>query len=239
MNSVEVESIMTFKRELLNARSRFRRDEYWTIYNSPISSYEKTFSRVLDGKKFADLLRQKPHPTVVDLMAPSNTLADLFGQLPQSGKLGIALSLEDLRGKVLKDRDAALGIKQISGDITRPKTWRALQSALEGRKADLIMERAVSGLADLPQDKRFYSYVMDNLWNMLDINGGILVLATPFDIRLNVKIAWIDLLKSQGIIAEFDGGGCLGGCLRLVRTPESLRNLPSVVGLHDKLPFLE
>lgn len=230
MSNVEVRSMIPLRRELLNVRSRFRRDISWSTYGSLVRSYESTFVEVLGDRKLADLLRQKPHPTVIDLMAPSDTLADLFVQLPQSGKLGIVLSLEDLRSDSTKERDEALGIKQVSGDITRPGIWKDLRLELKGRKADLIMERAMGGLNNLPKDKRFYSYALANLWNMLDTNGGILLLQTPLvKLRLDGEVlAWVNLLKSQGIIAEF-----YDECLKLVRTPESPRDLPSAVSLPD------
>lgn len=234
MNSVEGKktTMMSVRKELLEVREGRYEDSFWSRYGSSLLNYEETFVLVLRGKKITDLLREKPHPTVIDLMAPSDTLADLFNQLPQSGKLGIALSLEDVRSDSTKDRDEAMSIKQVSGDITRPRTWKDLRSELKGRKADLIMERAHGGILNLPKDKRFYSYALANLWNMLDDNGGILILQTFLEDGTGI-LAWVDLLKSQGIIAEFGGH-----CLKVVRMPWSPMDLPSAVSLPDKLPFI-
>lgn len=160
------------------ARSLRPRESAWRYYNSPLDNYSYDFRNVLKGEKIENLLSGVENPVVIDLMTSSGTLADLFGRLPQSTKMGIAVSLGDLRDEETKARDSKLGIVQITGDLTSSSTWKKIVEATNGRKADLVMERGLGSLTELPRHPIFYWSVFQRMWNLLG-EQGVLLLQIP------------------------------------------------------------
>lgn len=150
----------------------------WGAYGKDISSYEGTFEKLL-GPSIKDILMDRKNPVVVDLMAPSKTLYSLFGLIPGKFKFGLAVSLEDLRCAWEKKEDERLNVTQIAGDIMESSTWDKIESQLQGRKADLVMERALCGLNCLVRDKRLYAALLNNAWRLLSKDNGILIAEIP------------------------------------------------------------
>lgn len=203
----------------------------WLEYGVGIEVYQETFSKVLGGINIVDFVKGRHHPVVVDLMSPSEGLADLFRQISEPG-LGLAVSLEDLRRKETQRRDHRLNIYQLAGDVTKFSTWNAIDQKLKGKKADLIMERGKEGLVFIPVNKRFYAIIINKLWNMLSEEGGIMLIETPGfskDYLENVMPIpkWIDYLKTKGIDAAYDlGDWNHSGTLRVTKKTQSPKVLP-------------
>jgi hypothetical protein len=196
----------------------------WGFYGKNIDTYEDSFSEVLHGS-IRNLLKDKEDLVVIDLMSPSGALKTLFQQLPNGKKFGLAVSLEDLRTGKEKREDAKLNIAQISGDILVPSTWKRIEEQLQGRKADLIMERAVDGLICIPQDPRLYAVFSNKIWGLLKKDEGTLLAEFPGIYNL---LVWemISALKddNRSMLSLKDSyGACY---LRLVKTPNSPEKLP-------------
>jgi hypothetical protein len=197
----------SFSQKIRNARIYSEeRGTRWSRYGEPIDDYDSYFSSVLHGKRIVDLLKAKKEPVVVDLMAPSATIVDLFNHLPQPQKHGIALSYEDLRTNEEKQRDSRMNIQQLQGDVLTSSTWKRLENSLDGRKADLVMERALGGLICIPVHKDFYAYAVSKMWNMLSDQEGVLLIQTPgIDKLESVDVfvpEWVEQLNESGIKAE-------------------------------------
>lgn len=183
------------------------REDEWTDYNSPISDYEQYFTRVLNGGSIVEHVDKYQNPVVIDVMSPTGTLFDLFSKFPYKDKSGIAVSLEDIRSDAEKERDAQLGIVQVTGDITLPCTWKKIDEQLDGRKADLIMERSLGGIYNLPKDAGTYIILLQRAWNLL-AEKGVMLLQTPIkreliEVGLSVN-RWVELLREYKIDARFD-----------------------------------
>lgn len=182
-------------------------DKNWGIYNSSLDAYERTFKHVLNGSTIEDLVSHKQDPVVIDIMAPAGTLAELFAHIPSRNKLGIAVGLEDIRTSEQKLRDNELGITSVKGDITKSSTWKEIESALDGKKVDLIIERAVGGLNQLPRHAVFYGITLQRMWHMLS-DDGILLLQLPSNLDLRVARVspslWVKALAEYGIEARYN-----------------------------------
>lgn len=208
--------------------------EYWKTYNSSIEDYEDTFKDILEGKRIIDFVKDKPGPVIIDLMSSTKALESLFEQLPQSNKLGVAVSLEDDRDQEAKMKDKKMGIEHIPGDLGIPETWKRLARKLAGRKADLIIERGGMGTAYIPTDERFYGYVLNRIWENISENEGVILIqgTTTHSLRqAGIRFnEWVDLIKGQGVNTVFsEGNDNLGfdyAYLKLVRTPQSPAILP-------------
>lgn len=110
--------------DINKARGRGMLDR-WAGYGTDIEDYQETFSEVLGGMSIVDFIRSRRSPVVIDLMAPSQTLVSLFEHTPKP-ELGLAVSLEDLRGNGEKRRDRQLNVHQLAGDITQSSTWKMI-----------------------------------------------------------------------------------------------------------------
>lgn len=192
--------------------SRFGERGKWyeNCYNAPITSYEDDFHELLDGNTFSSILSNRKNPVVLDLMAPTNTLADLFSQLHSSikEKTGISVCLNDFRNEQIKQRDKELGIELIAEDIGLSKTWREIRKMLKGRYVDLVIERAWGGLDTLPQDVFFFLSSMQRLWNMLSPNDGKMFLQlSTLQVSPESAISigkWVHLAQKAGVQTNVD-----------------------------------
>jgi hypothetical protein len=205
-------------------RKSYDGDE-WKMYGRNISEYEDSFRDALDFYPLKDLLKDKKNPIVIDIMSPSGALSTLFPQLSNEGKFGLALSLEDLRTREEKQGDAKLNIVQISGDILKSSTWDKIEKKLDGRKADLIMERAVDGLNYcIPKNPRLYAMLLNKAWHLLSEDGGVILAEFPgvYDILVWETIFALKDAESR-ISLRDDWGDCY---LKLIKTPNSPEKLP-------------
>jgi hypothetical protein len=204
-------------------------NDVWGFYNSSLEEYQIAFSPVLGQTKIQNLIADTKDPVVVDLMAPTGTLRDLFSVIPEGNKKGISLSLCDLRSGRQKQKDKELGITQVTGDVTDSKTWSDLEKELNGRKANLIMERAVEGLDKLPVHAVFYASVLQKMWNMLD-DEGVMLLQIPFlhtlsKAGIDIK-AWVDTLGENEIEVRIDGYSEPTGVMFMQKSLSAPKNLP-------------
>jgi len=199
-------------------------DGPWDMYGRDISSYEWSFLEVLDGK-IKDLLKNKKDPVVIDLMSPTDAIYSLFLEIPDEKKLGLAVSLEDLRTIKNKKWDAKMNIKEIAGDLLEFSTWNRIEEELNGRKADLIMERAVDGLLCIPKNPELYTILLNKAWKLLSKDGGILLAEFPgiYDIQVWRMISNFRDEDDRSMMSLKDQyGSCY---LQLVKTPNSPEKL--------------
>ncbi|MEK7450937.1 MAG: hypothetical protein AAB662_03320 [Patescibacteria group bacterium] len=215
--------------EALTHRIRVHRREnksgdgtQWTYYGSPIEDYEDVFKVLLPYASIKSFVSQKPSPVVLDLMAPADTLRSLFKDLKQENKLGVAVSLSDLRSVRRKKADTNLGIHQIAGDITRSSTWDTIGVELKGKKADLVMERAGLGLLYVPNTLRFYAIMISKMWNFVTSDNGMILV----EVRYNkILEQWVEHLSMKGISASYAFCGW-HPVIRINKSPNSPIKLP-------------
>lgn len=206
-------------------------DEDWKVYGSPLSSYEEDFSRVLGGEPLASFLRGRKSPVVLDLMAPSDTLSDLFTELDEvPNKTGIAVSLEDKRSLSQKERDLGMGITQLTGDLVQGSTWKKIQDSLGVKKADLILERGAGGIYNLPFNERLFAAMLGKMWNMLTNENGTMIIQTPSPSSLDIYgIRFPQWLQSLNKIpAHVDIMNAHYTILKIIKTPDSPQHLPQL-----------
>jgi hypothetical protein len=224
----------------LNKTIFFTDQDDWDVYGDSLKHYEETFAPILKPETILGFIKQRPFPTIVDIMAPSATIAGFFKKIPEkSDKLGIAVSLLDRRSPYAKNRDRELNIKQLSGNIMSGSCWKKIDNELGGKKADLIMERAEGGLWCLPKNENFYLSLLNNAWNLLCENNGMLLFQVPSYIvlkRASVHVeGWLNILKKQGLNFSYsnnkhsdnDQEAWLDrGVLKIIKTPDSPKKLP-------------
>jgi hypothetical protein len=198
----------------------------WTVYGTSIDSYEDSFQGILNGRHIKDLLKDKEDPVVIDLMAPSGTLVNLFRQLQNKKSLGLAVTLEDLRDDDEKERDAKLNIIQISADILKPSTWKTIEKQLQGRKADLIMTRPVAGYKCIPRDQRLYSVFLNKTWGHLRLDGGIIMAVIPLGLESQAKKMLNEFEKGSKIGVIMGASDDYYCSMMIGRTPDSPEKLP-------------
>lgn len=212
----------------------------WGLYNSTVEDYERRNFRNLLGrdllfrrKHIVDFIKQRTDPVVIDLMAPSGTLESLFEKIRDKPKFGLAVSLSDSRSDSQKAKDEKLGIKQLEGDIMLSQTWDEIKHLLNGRKADVIMERAEDGLNYLPRNERLYAILLNKAWKLLSDNNGMLLIQCPDSMVKSVNLKkWIECLNKVGINCKsnqiYGHRGYKGfiGHLKIVKTPNSPKELP-------------
>lgn len=209
----------------------------WRIYESSVASYDETFRLAL-GTSIASFVKDRKSPVVVDLMAPSFTLLDLFvssTKVSDRDKFGLAVSLEDKRSKIQKWFAKMKNVQQIAGDIMLSSTWRDIDREMQGRKADLIIERAVGGLNILPQRTKLYAMLMNKAWQILSDQGGIMLLQTPFNdtlLKIGIDIQnFVNDLRAKGIDAE------VFGLDNRIQNKRLILKLVKTAGSPEKIPF--
>lgn len=211
-------------------------EDSWPINGEDIDSYESDFRYVLGGTHIVDIVKGKSFPVFVDIMGPSDTLADLSRQIPNKPKFGLAVSYVDKRSDQKKIEDEKLGIKQIAGDIMRAETWEKINKELDGKKADLVIERAVMGIEYIPKNAKLYAFLINKAYELLSDNGGVLLVQTPGEESLTksgVDIErWVEYLNKNNInaVCKLDERRAdlpyKWRVLKIVKTPDSPKNLP-------------
>jgi hypothetical protein len=210
------------------------------IDGSKIEDYDIEFRSVMRGAGLVALVRGTDAPVVVDLMASPSTLADLFQMAGVVGGIGIAVNYQHYPSV---SYDWQTRITDIHGDIALKKTWRWINLALRGRKADLVLERAIGGMENIPWDPVFYGTMLRRAWQLLNPDGGTLLFQAPPTRSLRrmgvsgLVPLWMSQLNENNISAayhssmfgnryqgsQYDGSQMV---FRLTRRPESPDILP-------------
>lgn len=204
----------------------------WPRYDSDFLDYLDRFREVIPSSyKVIDTLQKKTSPVVVDLMSSTAALASLFYDLPQDTKLGIAVGRSDPRDLREKTRDERLGISLIEGNIASANTWKALEKALNGQKADLIVECGGWGLDFIPASRDFHAAVARRAWNLLKSDNGLLLAQTRTAHELSeegINInKWVWQLNQLGIPSRrAEDGDERIATISLLKTPDSPKELP-------------
>lgn len=213
--------------------------EPWSYQGSDFRNYMESFKEVLGGIDLLRFVQERPFPVVVDLMATTDSVRSLFTELmPDKPRLGVSVSLTDFRSDDQKNEDKRQGVIHIAGDLTRLSTWKRTKQSLNGRKIDLIMERAINGLVFIPAKKEFYALSASELYSQLNEGGGMLIAQVPTVMGLKydgIPIEeWIRLLRLNGIDAHYaEVGGSTDegflGAIRITRTPNSPASIREIL----------
>jgi len=183
----------------------------WYIFGENFDSYLDDFSKADKDKKLPQLISKiaaKPKPVIIDLMAPTNTLAD-FSDKNRNYKImkALAVGYGDTRHETVKKVDEMLGINYISTDLSNIQNFNKISEWLGSDRADLIMERGYGGLSHVPTNLDYQYRVIHKIWEMLSPDGGLTLLQLPSisdlhanDIHIGV---WIKNVKQSGIYCQY------------------------------------
>lgn len=238
---------LTLTAELERARSSYldvmlpdgRED--WPSYDSGLTSYENTFSGVLDGQSIPGLLRDRAEPLAIDLMASSTALFDISSSgIVGRGFRGISVSLGDNRCEFEVQLNHERGIDHVTGDLSYPSTWNTLTRAMDNRRADLVMSRALWGLNTIPNHPVYYRQTMSRLWNILKPDGGIMLIQILPSHAEAGTTEWVRELRNQGINARLAQDATTKNywVLRIDRKHKSPDHLPAYSGSNEPGMYL-
>lgn len=190
----------------LEQRDQIKSGDKWGVYGSTLRDYGRNFYPVLGHDSIERLVANVDDLTVIDFMAPTDTIAELITSLPNTNSsLGIAVTRDDQRDDDQTKRDESLNIHQIHGNVTDQAVWSEIYGKLGKRKASLILERGLGAINPkyIPANKRLYEIAIRKCWDILDPNGGIILAQLHDDISLaNAEIdidAWKRLAQDEGI----------------------------------------
>lgn len=183
----------------------------WTIFRNYFPDYMIDFNRVDKENwipSFIDYLRTQETATIIDFMASTDAVRSLArGLLRNVDVHGIAVGFSDRRTDEEKEQDTTLGISFVPGNLNKGKTWNDITEKLNGKKADLIMERGYGGLHYIPTDRRYQRVALGKMWNMLGSENSMLIVQTPPQYVLEkrgIPVAnWLKKLKKEEIPYQF------------------------------------
>ena len=184
---------------------------YWDIFGENFKSYLDDFSKADKDRELPQLIKviaAKPKPVIIDLMAPTNTLAD-FSSKNRNYKImkALAVGYGDTRHETVKKVDKMLGINYISTDLANIQNFNKISDWLGNDMADLIMERGYGGLRYVPTNLDYQYRVIHKIWEMLSPDGGLALLQLPSisDLRANdIHIGvWIRNVRQSGIYCQY------------------------------------
>lgn len=182
----------------------------WKVSGSDFSDYLVDFKNFIKSSKVMDhveKLKYVRNPVIIDLMSSTHALQDLYlNYLDMNPIAGLAVSPDDIRSSSERECDDIYNITHLNGNLRDPQTWKDMNAWLNGRKASLIMSRPFAGLRYIPTRPLFYKSVMTRLWDMLDSDGGMMMLQTPeYHILESCGIpvkSWMGALKQEGIYCQ-------------------------------------
>lgn len=204
----------------------------WPAYGSSWADYTRDFSRYgLQEPDVPALITSRSNPAYVaiDLMSDHVALTTLFNSIKDNtGLIGLSVHLPGDIPIRNSYSECHSQVTDLYGDITEPSTWRLLSRRLDGKLADLIIERGFGGLDCLPHHPRFYAILLNKAWTLLSPENGQMILQTPHyrnwrGLGIDMQ-KWLSLLAYHGVTAEYKHIDY--GVLRLVKSDDSLRMLP-------------
>lgn len=215
----------------------------WTIYGNSIFHYRDDFAQLDADKSLPgvfEYLSAQPVPVILDLMSGTAALSSLHEKiLIQKPRIkALAVGLEEEKKSIKKELNELLGIHSLAGDLKSTHTWKQISNWLSEDKVHLIMERGYGGLHYIPHNIHYYRKVAARLWNMLDPNGGVMLMQVPpFEVMEQRGIPinnWLCELQNAGIyhqalpVADWGHDMIDYGFLMLRKNPEAAV-LPDIV----------
>ncbi|MBI2410791.1 MAG: hypothetical protein HYV32_02790 [Candidatus Kerfeldbacteria bacterium] len=160
----------------------------WGIYGEGKFSYTQTFEKLLDGRSLDDLIREKREKTdtvvALDLMGEGQVLREV------DIDAGLAVTLVDRRSSEKKQIDMEKDIDMITDNVVYKSTWRQIEGwvarSTKKRGLDFIFCRPIGGIYTLPKDDMdLYYYLVQQMWNMLSPENGMILSQAPLYIHRN------------------------------------------------------
>lgn len=199
--------------ELLRARKRINYiayrenarflDDPWEIsQRASVVSYDETFKEVLHGESSNNLLLSRRQHS-----GRGAVVLDIMGYMPLGLMFdgGVGLALGDRRTMEEKESDNKRGVVIITGDVLEKGTWRKVSEWKTNRGIkgfDLIYCRPQSGFKTIPQDPDVYFYLLQNAWNLLSSEGGMMLTQAPY-VFGNLLSEWQEQVNmTKGVYAE-------------------------------------
>lgn len=209
MQTVERDSLFT---QVLQARRQTGTDQIGcAIFDSKITDYEATFSKLLGQKSIRDLLqeRQKRQEKTftLDLMAAGQAVRDLANEERIDG--GLSLTLTDIRDEQTKAIDSTKNLQVIEGNILYGSAWNQIHKWLQKQEIsdkgfDLVICRPLCGFTTIPPNPRLFEMLLWRTISLLDPDGGMLLTETPTQLGSALTGRWTKAINQYpGIDAVF------------------------------------
>lgn len=143
----------------------------------------------------------------------------------------IGVSLVDHRSKlrspnqVIKE-DKARHHTVLEGDFLKDATYEKLQALLNGKPADLIIERIYGGKSLIPREPILLAKIFQRWYGMLNENG-LMLIEVPSVVRTLTE-RWVEMIERDFPIIDVHAAPSLGTSLslRLKKNAESPETLP-------------
>ncbi len=146
-------------------------DDQWGLQDSDLESYLASFQQLITQEEILRLVDEKKGPIIVlDLMGSGKAWETI-----ESAKI-LAVSLSD------KDTEPSARRYTIGGDVLSKTTWKRIHEWLKINKCsgfDIITCRPEGGIHTIPDEKALFAYLLKNLVEILNRNGGILLSQLP------------------------------------------------------------
>lgn len=196
------------------------RGDSWRVHGSSYIDYERTFEPF--SFRFREFLSGRQKPIIIDLLSSTHAIKSVISDFDIGQTRGIAVSLSDHRSEEEILQERALGLTHISGDLSGIKTWNGLKEELDGEKADLVIERGLSGCDYLPENGLYFLFVARRIWNMLSSNDGTFISDQLIGISSYREVnEWIKRARTKGVDVRQ-----LGGLFKMVKHKNSPTALP-------------
>jgi len=187
----------------------------WTqSWNSDVFEYRCVFGSVFSiwFNDFLDKRRNEGKVYALDLMSTSAMLTGL--------KIdgGVAVGLGNITNELSEEQMRERNITYIAGNLLKIQPWNSIKDWLGRNNADgfdLITCRAnLSGCHSeyVPRFPSVYYALLDRAWNLLNKNGGVLLVDAPWLIHLEGGIPrelvndWLKRLKQANVECLYKEG---------------------------------
>lgn len=241
-------ALMPQAREIFPTRPRAiskyvdRRD--WSLYDSTFQAYLEITRKADPEDAFLEGLRNASDPVAIDVMASTSALVSLRDHLALDNMRGLAVAFSERRGKPRRKAERLIGIEQLNRDLKNPLTFDAMDKWLGERKAQLVIERGAGGLHHVPTECSYYLFAVGRLWQMVDPNGGALVLQTPAFLILERRtvgiVEWLSECRKRDIDVKVNQRYTWHGVtanygLVVLRKEDPSQELPMVSARNDEM----
>jgi hypothetical protein len=114
--------------------------------------------------------------------------------LPNTGEKKV--NPQDNHGPIAsKEEDEARNHSVIEGNILSPRTYQKIDTWLNRKKVDLIIERLVGGITSIPDEPYTVAKTVSKWYEMLH-DGGILLVQVPVALH-DILPAWANMVREK------------------------------------------
>ncbi len=206
--------------------------------NRSVTGFERTFRRVCKGermKNYIETVLEKMRGEAIGIEFGGLAI-NLFNDFDKGlFKQTIGISLSDYRtgdgqlkngGQKMVHTDGRQH-NIIIGNLLDDSIYKKINKIIKGKKADLIIERMIAGLNNIPNNFLVVMTILQRWYNMLN-EGGLLLVQVP-DFAVSVVEEWLKILQGEKyrrvLDVDFDE---FRGALRIHKLKGAPERLPKL-----------